>query len=84
MEVPALAELIRVEGTAGAPVIDVNISGVIVTGQRPTFLEPHGHPSGGDWGLERLGAIRLRFTEAVSITDALFTTLDGNAVFLDG
>ena len=43
-----------------------------------------GLPSGGDWGLERLGAVRLQGTESVTITGCLFTTLDGNAVFLDG
>lgn len=47
-------------------------------------MDPHGLPSGGDWGLERLGAIRLNGTEDIAITDSLFHKLDGNAIFVDG
>lgn len=84
VEVPALTELVLLTGTQANPVTNVTFSGLTFTGQRPTYLEPHGHPSGGDWGLERLGAVRLAGTTSVTITDCLFHTVDGNAVFLDG
>eukprot|EP00040_Diaphanoeca_grandis_P028572 m.165768 g.165768 ORF g.165768 m.165768 type:complete len:822 (+) comp31396_c0_seq1:19-2484(+) len=84
IELPALAELILFEGTQSTPVVNVEITGLNFTGTRPTYLEPHGLPSGGDWGLERMGAIRLAGTKSVSITNNVFTTLDGNAIFLDG
>eukprot|EP00041_Stephanoeca_diplocostata_P018365 m.384320 g.384320 ORF g.384320 m.384320 type:complete len:858 (+) comp20990_c0_seq2:333-2906(+) len=84
VEVPALTELIIFNGTRTSPTVNVSISGIEFTGQRPTYMEPHGHPSGGDWGLERLGAVRLRNTENVTISDCLFDKLDGNAIFLDG
>mmetsp|Transcript_4480 Transcript_4480/g.11420 ORF Transcript_4480/g.11420 Transcript_4480/m.11420 type:complete len:899 (+) Transcript_4480:19-2715(+) len=84
VEVPLLTELILLKGTQEAPVKNVSIAGITFTGQKPTYLEPHGHPSGGDWGLERVGAIRLNGTEGVTIDRCLFTRLDGNAIFLDG
>jgi len=40
--------------------------------------------SGGDWGLQRTGAVFLEGTERVVITNNTFTTLDGNALFLSG
>eukprot|EP00035_Acanthoeca_spectabilis_P012614 m.227837 g.227837 ORF g.227837 m.227837 type:complete len:815 (+) comp15667_c0_seq10:79-2523(+) len=84
IEVPILNELVILNGSQSSPVERVSISGITFTGQRPTYLEPHGLPSGGDWGLERLGAIRLFGTESTSIVGCYFHTLDGNAVFLDG
>ena len=47
-------------------------------------LDPHGMPSGGDWALQRSGALYLQGTEGASITDCLMTQLDGTAVFLSG
>jgi hypothetical protein len=55
VEVPSLAELIVMQGTkqmtidvAGAnPVSNVSFEGITFTGQRPTYMEPHGLPSGG-------------------------------------
>ena len=63
VEVPHLAELVTVVGTqrthrrcsgpscqdAGTqPVVNVSFVGITFTGQRPTYMEPHGIPSGGD------------------------------------
>ena len=92
VEVPSLAELIVIQGTkqttapvAGAkPVSNVSFEGITFTGQRPTYMEPHGLPSGGDWGMTRLGALRLQGTEGVEVTGCTFERLDGQAVLLDG
>ena len=81
---PQLTELLLLNGTQQRPVRNITVSGISFTGQRPTYVEPHGLPSGGDWGLERLGAIRLAGTTGVNITGSLFHTLDDNALFLDG
>ena len=48
--------------------------------QRPTYMEPHGLPSGGDWGMTRLGALRLQGTEGVSVTGCSFERLDGQVI----
>lgn len=39
---------------------------------------------GGDWALERLGAVLLEGTVGFTIANCTFTRLDGNAVFLSG
>ena len=49
-----------------------------------TYLEPHGLPSGGDWALQKQGAITLVGTEGVTVRDCLLTRLDGNALFIGG
>lgn len=41
-------------------------------------------PSGGDWGLQRRGAVYLEGTENVTIDSCLFTRNDGNSVMLSG
>lgn len=78
-EVPALDVLVSLAGAS-----DVTISGLTFTSASPTYLAPHDLPSGGDWGLSRLGAVRLEDTQRVTITDCAFTRLDGNAVFVNG
>ena len=37
-----------------------------------------------DWGMTRLGALRLQGTEGVTVTSCNFERLDGQAVLLDG
>ena len=56
VEVPLLTELIVIQGTKNTtkaaaagdakPVSNVTFEGVTFTGQRPTYMEPHGLPSG--------------------------------------
>ncbi len=45
-----------------------------------TYLDPHGVPSGGDWALQRTGAIFMQGTEHTLIDSCFFARLDGNAV----
>ena len=54
-----------------------------------TFLNPHGAPSGGDWGLQspqypEAGAVYLTGTENVVFDSCVFKYLDGNGVYLAG
>ena len=84
LEAPFLHTFFNIFGSQEAPVRNVTFNGLTFTGGRPTFMEPRGQPSGGDWALERLGAVLLEGTEDVAITGCLFTRIDGNAVFLSG
>jgi hypothetical protein len=47
-------------------------------------MDPHGVPSGGDWSLQKSGALFFEGTEQLYIVDCLFIRLDGNALFLYG
>ena len=82
--IPLLHTFFSLSGAQEAPVRNVSFSGITFTGGRPTFMEPRGQPSGGDWALERLGALLLEGTEDAAVSDCLFTRIDGNAVFLSG
>jgi hypothetical protein len=84
LNVPFLHTFFNLFGGQEAPVRNVSFSGLTFTGGRPTFMEPRGQPSGGDWALERLGALLFEGTEDVAVSDCLFTRIDGNAVFLSG
>ena len=83
-EVPTLAVFFNLFGSEEFPVTNITFNGLTFTGGRPTFLDPHGQPSGGDWALERLGVILVEGSTNVEISDCLFTRIDGNAVFLGG
>lgn len=62
----------------------LQFSGITFTQTAPTYMEPHGVPSGGDWALERLAALVFRGTEDTVIEQCTFIRLDGNAlIFLD-
>eukprot|EP00035_Acanthoeca_spectabilis_P013153 m.239199 g.239199 ORF g.239199 m.239199 type:complete len:861 (-) comp15817_c0_seq1:1074-3656(-) len=82
--VPTLINIIEVIGSQAAPVTNVSFVGLTITANRPSFMEPRSNPSGGDWSLERMGAIFLEGTECVSISNSTFERLDSNAVFLSG
>lgn len=47
-------------------------------------MAAHGVPSGGDWALERFGAIFMTGVEDTSISQCLFERVEGNGVFLAG
>ena len=82
--VPVLANLIEIRGTQAAPVTDISLLGLTVTDNRPTFFDPRGNPSGGDWALERLGAVMVEGAELLTVAGCTFTRLDSNALFLSG
>ena len=47
-------------------------------------MEPHGVPSGGDWGLQRMGAVHLEGTKGFRLASCLVTRVDGNAMMISG
>eukprot|EP00041_Stephanoeca_diplocostata_P024838 m.639093 g.639093 ORF g.639093 m.639093 type:complete len:968 (-) comp22611_c1_seq2:259-3162(-) len=82
--VPTLANFFSLLGTQQNPVKNVSISGATFTASRPTYMEPRGNPSGGDWALERMGAVLLEGTEHALVHNNTFVRLDSNAIFLSG
>ena len=76
--------LFNVSGTAIAPASDITISGVQIRDTALTWLDPHGLPSGGDWALQRSGAITLEGTRNFRVAGSLFERIDGNGVMLNG
>jgi hypothetical protein len=76
--------LFNVSGTAAAPAKGITINGVQIRDTALTWLDPHGLPSGGDWALQRSGAITLEGTEDFTVSNSLFEKIDGNGVMLNG
>ena len=79
--------LFNVTGTQAAPVRDVAIRGLVIRDAMLTYLgtdvaDVHGMPSGGDWALQRSGAILLEGTERTKVDNNLITRVDGNGVFV--
>jgi hypothetical protein len=62
----------------------VSFTGLTLTANRPSFMEPRTNPSGGDWSLERMAAIFLEGTEGALVNNCTFMKLDSNAVFISG
>ena len=61
--------LFNISGSMDAPVQGVTLRGLSLRDTRYTYLDIHGMPSGGDWALQRSGAIFLEATVNVSIVD---------------
>ena len=74
--------LFNITGTQSNPVKNITIRGLTFRDTRYTFLDSHGLPSGGDWALQRQGALFLQGTENCTIDSNLFTRLDGIGLFL--
>jgi hypothetical protein len=80
--VPSVKVLFNVSGTMDAPVKDVTISGLTLRDAAATFMDPHGMPSGGDWCLQKSGAVVVVGTEGTTLHNLTVTRVDGNAVFV--
>ena len=79
-----LKTLISINGSMTDPVEDITIRGVNFRDTAYTYLDPHGMPSGGDWGLQRMGALFFEGTERVTVDSCIFERLDGNAIMVSG
>eukprot|EP00038_Savillea_parva_P003318 m.124062 g.124062 ORF g.124062 m.124062 type:complete len:935 (-) comp11141_c0_seq2:3094-5898(-) len=80
--VPTVKVLFNISGTMETPVKDVTIQGITLRDAAATFMDPHGMPSGGDWCLQRSGAVTIVGTEGTTLTQLNVTRVDGNAVFV--
>lgn len=83
-EVTHLKTLFNVTGTQDSPVKDVSFKGVMFKDTAYTYMDPHGMPSGGDWALQRMGALFFEGTESTMVDSCVFERLDGNAVMISG
>jgi len=79
-----LKTLFSIQGSQSAPVKNLKFQGLKFQNSAYTYMDAHGVPSGGDWGLQRSGALFFEGTEGLVIENSLFTRLDGIAVFLSG
>ena len=77
-----LDSLLRLEGSADAPVVNVSLSGLTFTQTAPTYMKPSTMCSGGDWSVRRDAALWLEGTAGASVEGCNFVGLGGNAVFL--
>ncbi|XP_065177576.1 uncharacterized protein LOC135808331 [Sycon ciliatum] len=84
VEATNLQVLINITGTQANPVKNVTISGIGFCDAAYTYLSPHGVPSGGDWGLERLGALFFQGTENCVVNSSILHRMDGNGIMLSG
>jgi hypothetical protein len=79
-----LKVLFNVTGTQQSPVTGLTFYNITFQNSAYTYMDPHGVPSGGDWSLQRTGALFFEGTEQLNVSDCLFIRLDGNALFLSG
>ena len=74
-------------GSSAAPVVNLTIRGLEIRDTALTYYgtdkaSKHSMPTGGDWALERAGAVLLERTELTVVSNCLFERLDGNGIFL--
>ena len=82
---PVSESIFNISATSDAPAKDLTFSGLTLTGTRDTYLNaPHGIPSGGDWALERRGALLAEGTENLLVNGCHFNKVDGHGVFISG
>ena len=48
-----------------------------------TFMDPHGMPSGGDWALQRSGALRFEDTVDLFVNGIKVSRCDGNGISIN-
>eukprot|EP01047_Picozoa_sp_COSAG01_P017810 COSAG01_NODE_951_length_12498_cov_30.544018_6_plen_809_part_00 len=76
--------LINITGSQARPAANISLTGLVFRDSSYTYMDEHGLPSGGDWALQKQGAITLVGTLGTTISHNLFTRLDGNAIFMGG
>jgi hypothetical protein len=74
--------LLRLQGSAAAPVDGVTISGLTLSHTAPTFMKPFASASGGDWSVRLDAALLLNGTTSAVVEGCSFYGLGGNAVML--
>ena len=82
VSVSTQASVVRIVGAPGAPVINVTLDSLDITGTSTTFLEIYEVPSGGDWSIHRGGAVFVQDAERLQVTGCTFNATGGNGLFL--
>jgi hypothetical protein len=81
---PMLQTLVRAKATQADPIVGLSIRGIGFRDAAPTFLHPHGVPSGGDWTLSRTAALFFEGTKALRVSNCTLERNDGNGILLSG
>lgn len=79
-----LRVLFQFTATQEVPVKGVSFKGIGFRDTAYTYMDLHGMPSGGDWTLERTGALLIEGTVDTLIDSCVFERLDGNGVMISG
>ena len=80
-----LEVLINATGSAGSPLTNLSLRGLIFTATQPTFLSRRFRaPSGGDWAFSESAAVVLTHTQGATVEGCAFSALGGNAVLVLG
>ena len=82
-EATNLKVLISYVGNMTNPVRNHTIRGVTFQDTQYTYMDVHGIPSGGDWALQRTGAIYMDGVSNIVLYKNNFTRLDGNAISIN-
>ena len=82
--VPKLTPWLQLRVGLQAPAHHIAIQGITLRDTAYTYFDPHGLPSGGDWALQKQGAVTIVGSENITVDGCLFTRLDGNGVFVGG
>ena len=77
-----LKELVRIQGTQREPVRNITLKGLIFRDTAYSYMDSHGLPSGGDWALAKQGTITVFGSEGLTISENIFTALDGTGIFV--
>jgi hypothetical protein len=77
--------LFNATGSSAFPVSNLTIRGLEIRDTALTYYgadqaSTHGMPTGGDWTLERSGAVLLEGTEFSTISECLFERIDGESL----
>jgi len=80
--------LFNITGSQAVPVKNIRLLGLEIRDTSYTYLgtskaSVHGMPSGGDWGLQRSGAVLIEGTEGVRVDGCGFVRVDGNGISLN-
>ena len=82
--VTQLKTLIEIQATQEKAAFNISILGVNFRDTAYTYMDPHGMPSGGDWALERMGALFFEGTVNTLVDSCIFERLDGNGIMISG
>eukprot|EP01084_Bolivina_argentea_P221547 375200_1 len=82
-EATNLKVLFNYTGNETHPVTNNIINGITFRDTGLSYFEPHGIPSGGDWALQKIGALILYGCENFTISNNLFTRLDGIGISIN-
>jgi len=75
--------ILSLQGSGPTALVEsVHIHGITFSHSSSTFMRPHEVPSGGDWTLNRLAALRMEQVRNASVVDCVFNGIGGNGIVI--